>query len=280
MLTYSDYKSEVLTNPSLSQVSNGAWGLMQVMNWESMCKRAGISDASGSLSNIGAQVDVGCYELVMGKFAMTKINPANVDWTGDGWVEQTWLGCQAYNGLIYYNSNPQRTKEYAFSQYLRRPDGTGVFDMAEKYKAMFQVDSNGEYIKNTSWPAPGYHTITSNFGWREHPISHKKSHHDGIDIGAPMSSTVVSASNGIVIQAKDSGNAYGKCVIVRTPTHDYLYGHLSQISVNEGDNVMVGAELGKVGSTGYSTGPHLHFGISLGGYQNNNWIDPLSVISH
>ena len=279
--TNMDYSGGALATPTLAQVGTSAWGLMQVTSWEQKAKACGYSNAEQALSSIKAQVDVGCYELVKEKFAMKmcNINPQSVDWEGDNWIEQTWLGCQAYNGLIYYNSNPTKTKEYAFTEYLSRSDGTGVFDMAKKYKEYFELNSGGSFDEKSLWPTPSFYTISSPFGWRVHPISKEKKYHNGIDIKANLGTKIISVASATVIQASDVNNGYGKCVIIRDAKHDYLYAHMSSISVKEGQKVRTGEPLGKVGSTGYSTGPHLHFGISIGSWEQGKWIDPLTIIS-
>jgi murein DD-endopeptidase MepM/ murein hydrolase activator NlpD len=104
-------------------------------------------------------------------------------------------------------------------------------------------------------PAP----ITSRFGWRTHPLTGNRRFHSGLDIGAPAGSPVVATGAGTVISAGWNGG-YGKAIIIQhSDTQQTLYGHLSEVSVQAGQTIAQGTVIGLVGSTGNSTGPHLHF---------------------
>lgn len=122
-----------------------------------------------------------------------------------------------------------------------------------------------------NWPVPGSNRITSYFGYRIHPIFNTKKLHTGLDIGASSGTPVVAASNGTVIYAGWLGG-YGKAVMI-----DHgggivtLYGHNSSIAVSEGQSVKRGQTISYVGSTGFSTGPHLHFEVR----RNGAYEDPL-----
>ncbi len=121
-----------------------------------------------------------------------------------------------------------------------------------------------------AWPAPGNFRITSPFGYRTHPIFGGKSFHTGIDIGAKTGSPVVAANGGTVIKA-GWNNAYGNVVFIDhgggTVT---VYAHNSELLVSKGAVVSRGQQISKVGSTGNSTGPHLHFEVR----QNGDYQDP------
>lgn len=136
-------------------------------------------------------------------------------------------------------------------------------------------NTNLEYIGGEFlWPAPGYTTITSPFGTRVHPILHTVKTHTGLDIGAPYGANAVAANAGIVTSSSYLG-AYGNCVII-----DHgggictLYAHGSELIANVGDRVERGQVVMKVGSTGMSTGPHLHFGVTV----NGKYVDPLPYL--
>lgn len=109
-----------------------------------------------------------------------------------------------------------------------------------------------------SIPAP----ITSLFGWRVHPITGDSRLHTGTDLGAPLGTPVLAALTGRVIMA-DFFGGYGLAVALEhnAGAQQTLYAHLSEIFVKPGDIVRQGAVLGRVGSTGASTGPHLHFEV-------------------
>ncbi|RMF22043.1 MAG: M23 family metallopeptidase [Cyanobacteria bacterium J083] len=103
-------------------------------------------------------------------------------------------------------------------------------------------------------------SITSVFGWRNHPITGLPRMHSGTDIGAPLGTPVLATYSGQVVVANNLGG-YGKIVILRheNNTQESRYAHLSEIFVQPGEWVEQGKIIGLVGSTGNSTGPHLHF---------------------
>lgn len=133
-----------------------------------------------------------------------------------------------------------------------------------------------EYVGGTmAWPVPGYTRITSSFGMRTHPITGIYKLHTGVDIGAPMGSQFIAANDGIVTYA-GWNTAYGNMVIVdHGGGITTLYAHGSEILVNVGDTVYQGHPVLKVGSTGYSTGPHAHFEVRI----NGEYVEPLDYIT-
>ncbi|MBR4945172.1 MAG: peptidoglycan DD-metalloendopeptidase family protein [Peptococcaceae bacterium] len=123
----------------------------------------------------------------------------------------------------------------------------------------------GAYV----WPCPSSRLITSEYGYRIHPIQGTKKMHTGIDIGAKSGTDIVAAAGGTVIMAQYYGG-YGNCVIVdHGGGVSTLYAHMSKIGVSNGQKVSAGQSIGKVGSTGNSTGPHLHFEVRINGNTQN-----------
>ena len=115
-----------------------------------------------------------------------------------------------------------------------------------------------------TWPCPSCTYITSRVGYRWHPVSGQWKYHSGLDIGAAYGASIVAADGGTVTIAGVNGG-YGNCVMIDHGNGYYtLYGHMSSIAVSVGQSVSKGATIGYVGSTGVSTGPHLHFEIRQG----------------
>lgn len=127
-----------------------------------------------------------------------------------------------------------------------------------------------EYIGGVlAWPVPGYTKITSNYGMRVHPITGQYKLHTGVDISAPMGATFVAANDGIVTKA-GYNTAYGNMVIIdHGGGISTLYAHGSEILVTVGQTVKRNDPVLKVGSTGYSTGPHAHFEVRINGVVTN-----------
>ena len=123
-----------------------------------------------------------------------------------------------------------------------------------------------------TWPAEG--EITSPFGWRVHPIFGTQRLHTGIDIGADYGDAIRAADGGVVIHADWMGG-YGNAVIIDHGNGiSTLYAHNSQLLVDEGQTVAKGQTVARCGSTGYSTGPHLHFEVR----QNGSPVNPLNYL--
>jgi len=127
-----------------------------------------------------------------------------------------------------------------------------------------------------SWPVPGFYRVTSSFGWRMHPVLHVRKFHSGIDIGrngnqAIMGAAIVAAGGGTVIWAGAYGG-YGNVVMIDHGNGVVsLYAHQRSggIKVHKGQHVSRGQRIGTVGSSGMSTGAHLHFEIRVNGTPKN-----------
>jgi len=125
------------------------------------------------------------------------------------------------------------------------------------------------------WPVPGYRTITSYYGMRVHPITGVYKLHSGIDVGAPTGAKFIAVASGTVVKAAYT-TGYGNMVIIdHGGGLQTLYAHGSAILVSSGQKVSAGDAVLKVGSTGYSTGPHAHFEVRV----NGNTVNPLNYIS-
>lgn len=127
------------------------------------------------------------------------------------------------------------------------------------------------------WPVPGYYIITSPFGMRVHPITGTYRMHNGIDISGSgiLGKPILAAEDGQVVIASYNAGGYGNYVMINhgkddsSNTYATLYGHMTKYIVSVGQTVKKGDVIGYVGSTGASTGPHLHFEIRVNGTPQN-----------
>lgn len=125
------------------------------------------------------------------------------------------------------------------------------------------------------WPCPSTNRLTSRFATRQHPIDGVTKMHNGIDIAGGYGADIIAADSGMVLFSGNS-SSYGKYIVIsHGGSLTTLYAHCSQLLVSAGATVSRGQTIAKVGSTGKSTGPHLHFEVSLNGSRQ----DPLSYVS-
>lgn len=164
--------------------------------------------------------------------------------------------------------NERDTAEQAYQELL---------ETSRQIEQMIRSQSGGNNSAASStgaliWPASG--PITSPYGWRTHPIFGTQRYHSGIDIGADYGDTVSAADGGVVIYADWMGG-YGKAVIIdHGGGISTLYAHNSELLVSEGERVRKGQAISRVGSTGYSTGPHLHFEVR----ENGSPVSPMGYL--
>lgn len=133
------------------------------------------------------------------------------------------------------------------------------------------VGTTGGY----AWPCSSIRWITSKFGGRNSPGGIGSTNHKGVDIGTPMNTPILAAKSGTVTWASWNGG-YGHCVIIyHGQGNSTLYGHLNSYSCKVGDTVSQGDLIAYSGTSGNSTGPHLHFGVK----ENDTWVDPLNYLT-
>lgn len=131
----------------------------------------------------------------------------------------------------------------------------------ERQEAANSITSTGTYI----WPLPGY-SPGSAYGWRIHPIWGDMRFHAGEDIGAPSGTPILAADSGVATVIPNNGNGYGNYIMINHGGGRVtLYAHMSAFAVSNGATVTQGQVIGYVGSTGNSTGPHLHFEVRVNG---------------
>lgn len=150
-------------------------------------------------------------------------------------------------------------------------------ELNQQILALAQNGIDTAYIGGElAWPVPGYTRITSKYAMRVHPITGQYKLHTGVDIGAPLGANFVAANDGVVVKAGPNV-AYGNMVIIdHGGGISTLYAHGSEILVEVGQTVKRGDPILKVGSTGYSTGPHAHFEVRINGVTT----DPLPYITN
>ncbi|MCL6558526.1 MAG: peptidoglycan DD-metalloendopeptidase family protein, partial [Firmicutes bacterium] len=228
----------------------GSYGIMQVLpeNWKKYAPQLGF-DPMLDRDNPRAQIMVGAYMLAS--------YGIHVNWEGPNWKEES------LPMLVAYNAGPGNLNNQGMVEHVRKNYAEAVWSYAEQFRAP------------AVWPVPGYTEISSGFGMRIHPITGKSQFHNGIDIPADKGAKVISVSGGIAY-VDNEPDGYGNYVVVKDATYEYYYAHLSAVSVVSGSQVTPGAKIGEVGSTGASTGPHLHFGVKL--LDSDHWIDPMLIL--
>ena len=154
---------------------------------------------------------------------------------------------------------------------------------AERIAALNRQNNNKGSSSNSSgatntggwlYPLPYQCQVTDSYGYRIHPLTKKYSWHNGVDFGPAAGTAILAAKSGTVTTAAYSG-AWGYYVVINHGDgYSTLYAHQPSLSVSVGDYVTQGQTIGYVGSTGYSTGPHLHFTI----YYNGSDVNPFNYI--
>ena len=192
-----------------------------------------------------------------------------------------------YEMLSNYLKNTFKVKDEDIEEQIEIviQSATGYYNNSENTSWLFNKETSVKKGNNNSngnvdiqidnnmftWPIPGYNTVTSEFGYRVHPITKVYKLHTGTDIGAPEGANFVAMADGVVITA-GTNTAYGKMVMISHGNGIVtLYAHGSKLLVKTNQTVTKGQAVLKVGSTGYSTGPHAHFEVRI----NNQYVNPM-----
>lgn len=159
------------------------------------------------------------------------------------------------------NSNYDLYLEVLAQEEALESDIQSMIAELERQEAANSITSTGTYI----WPLPGY-SPGSAYGWRMHPIYNEMRFHAGEDIGAPSGTPILAADSGMATVIPDNGNGYGNYIMINHGGGRVtLYAHMSGFAISDGATVNQGDVIGYVGSTGNSTGPHLHFEVRVNG---------------
>ena len=163
-------------------------------------------------------------------------------------------------------------KEY--EAYIREQDET----IAALEKALREMEGTGNLKYDGGmfkWPAPSYTRISSPFGWRTHPVYGDQRFHNGVDMAAPGGSPILAAYDGTVAAAGYSSTMGNYIYLNHGSGLVTIYMHASALYVKAGQNVSKGDKIAAVGTTGTSTGNHLHFGVRL----NGSYVDPMKYFN-
>lgn len=144
---------------------------------------------------------------------------------------------------------------------------------ATRVHSNITVSSGPRNGQSYTWPLPGHYSISSPFGYRVHPILGYSKFHSGVDIPAPSGTPIVAAKSGTVIMSKLM-SGYGNVVMIDHGDTVTVYAHCSALNVGVGDSVNAGDVVAFVGSTGLSTGAHLHFEVRV----NGSPVNPLGYV--
>lgn len=179
---------------------------------------------------------------------------------------------------LYQKSNSQEAalKKAEKDYYLQLEKNAKAIKQQEAELAVLIANAGNAGVApgKLLWPVPASSRITSPYGWRW--IFGKQEFHKGIDIGAPKGTPIVAAANGTVLTVRKNTYGYGWYVVVNHGGGvSTLYAHASRIDVTEGQQVKMGQTIAGVGTTGNSTGNHLHFEVRIDGVQT----DPMGYVS-
>ena len=165
------------------------------------------------------------------------------------------------NSYVAKLTNDERAMQEKVDGYK-----TELNNIDTQITAITALNIRGDFVGGEfTWPAPGYSTITSRYGMRMHPVLKVYRLHTGTDIGTPMGAYIVASNDGVVTTSSYL-NGYGNTIIIdHGGGLSTLYGHASELVANVGDHVKKGDLIMKAGSTGWSTGPHLHFEVRING---------------
>lgn len=180
-------------------------------------------------------------------------------------------GADRYNDLMgYFNSGlvvdvTKRFDKLSKQLYIQSKSYDEVFELAKNKSTMLASIPAIQPIANKELKY-----VASGYGWRIHPIYKTQKMHTGMDFTAPVGTPVHATGNGVISRVENMGRGYGNNVEIN---HGYgyatLYAHLSKMAVRPGQKIKRGELIGYVGSSGSSTGPHLHYEVKKNGNQVN-----------
>jgi murein DD-endopeptidase MepM/ murein hydrolase activator NlpD len=190
------------------------------------------------------------------------------------YIDQLYIDDANYAILVAMEEENARV---AYNAWKAADDAEKARIAAEKAAAE-EARRNAPITYNgiMQWPAPSFIKITDRYGWRNHPVYKRDEFHKGVDIASRSGTDIIAADGGQVILAARNGS-YGNCVIIdHGGGISTLYAHASKIHVSVGQTVSKGSVIASIGSTGVSTGPHLHFEV----HRNGEHTDPKAYLGY
>lgn len=180
--------------------------------------------------------------------------------------------------ILAFENDIAKKEEIIAAYEAEIAEQTSVIEALEAAVAADRADLWGERVYNGGmfcWPAPSYTRISDDYGYRNHPILNVQQFHTGVDMAAPGGTPILAAYDGAVVQAAYN-SSMGNYVMIDHGSGLYtIYMHAQKLMVSTGDEVSRGEQIATVGTTGRSTGNHLHFSVRL----NGSYVSPWGYIS-
>ena len=256
------YLEALLSSRNISEFLNSADYIAQIQSYDRQ-KLTEYQDTVESIVNLEAQLEQEYTDLEALK-STVESNKATVA----AMMRQKESELADISGDI---EDAQSDADYYAAEIQAQEELIAAIKRAEAEKAAAGVEEHPYTGGAFRWPCPSSTRVTSNYGTRVSPMSGASSNHKGIDIGASAGADIIAAADGTVTAASYS-SAAGNYVMIDHGGGLYtVYMHASSLLVSPGQTVSAGGVIAKVGSTGISTGSHLHFGVSLNGSYVSPW---------
>lgn len=256
------YLEALLSSRNISEFLNSADYIAQIQSYDRQ-KLTEYQDTVESIVNLEAQLEQEYTDLEALK-STVESNKATVA----AMMRQKESELADISGDI---EDAQSDADYYAAEIQAQEELIAAIKRAEAEKAAAGVEEHPYTGGAFRWPCPSSTRVTSDYGTRVSPMSGASSNHKGIDIGASAGADIIAAADGTVTAASYS-SAAGNYVMIDHGGGLYtVYMHASSLLVSHGQTVSAGDVIAKVGSTGISTGSHLHFGVSLNGSYVSPW---------
>ena len=256
------YLEALLSSRNISEFLNSEDYIAQIQSYDRQ-KLTEYQDTVESIVNLEAQLEQEYTDLEALK-STVESNKATVA----AMMRQKESELADISGDI---EDAQSDADYYAAEIQAQEELIAAIKRAEAEKAAAGVEEHPYTGGAFRWPCPSSTRVTSDYGTRVSPMSGASSNHKGIDIGASAGADIIAAADGTVTAASYS-SAAGNYVMIDHGGGLYtVYMHASSLLVSPGQTVSAGDVIAKVGSTGISTGSHLHFGVSLNGSYVSPW---------